>query len=161
MIVLPEYPAPFWEWDALTAAKVIPESLIKARSLDWNEKPLYNGVYVSGENTGVTAFVKRTGTDGAFQAPMYVNPMISHTSAARNKGISLLSAGGKQARIGIDLPMESTLGLITPGMLIQVQPSNNSASWKGLVRATNISAAWGKGLTVNQAIDLERHYGGF
>lgn len=161
LIVLPEYPAPFWEWDALTAAKVIPESLIKARSLDWNEKPLYNGAYVSGENTGVTAFVKRTGTDGAFQAPMYVNPMISHTSAARNKGISLLSAGGKQARIGIDLPMESTLGLITPGMLIQVQPSNNSASWKGLVRATNISAAWGKGLTVNQAIDLERHYGGF
>ena len=161
LIVLPEYPAPFWEWDALTAAKVIPESLIKARSLDWNEKPLYNGVYVSGENTGVTAFVKRTGTDGAFQAPMYVNPMISHQSAARNKGISLLSAGGKQARIGIDLPMENTLGLVTPGMLIQVQPSNNGASWKGLVRATNISAAWGKGLTVNQAIDLERHYGGF
>jgi hypothetical protein len=160
LIVLPDYPAPFWEWDAMTANKIIPESLIKARSLDWNEKPAYNGVYVSGENTGVTALVKRTGTAGDFQAPMYVNPMISHASAARNKGIALLSAGGKQARIGLDLPMESALGLVTPGMLIQVQPSGNGTGWKGLARATSISAAWGNGLTVNQSIELERHYGG-
>jgi hypothetical protein len=160
LTIMPDYPAPFWEWDAITANKVIPESLIKARSLDWNEKPAYNGVYVSGENTGVTALVKRTGTAGDFQAPMFVNPMISHTSAARNKGISLLSAGGKQARIGLDLPMESSLGLVTPGMLIQVQPSGNGTGWKGLARSTNISAAWGQGLTVNQSIELERHYGG-
>lgn len=160
LIVMQDYPAPFWEWDSLTANKIIPESLIKARSLDWNEKPAYNGVYVSGENTGVTAFVKRTGTAGEFQAPMYVNSMISHTSAARNKGIALLSAGGKQASIGLDLPMESSLGLVTPGMLIQVQPSGNGTGWKGLARSTNISATWGQGLTVNQSIQLERHYGG-
>ena len=159
LLVVPDYPAPFWEWDGLTPARTIPESLIKNRSLRWMEKPAYNGVYVSGENTGVTALVKRTGTDGAFQAPMYVNPMISHSSAARNKGISLLSAGGKQARVGMDLPMESSLGLVTPGTLIAVQPTTGGA-WRGLVRSTNISAAWGGGLTVNQALELERHYGG-
>lgn len=159
LIVLPDYPAPFWEWDGLTPAKTIPESLIKTRSLRWTEKPAYNGVYVSGENTGVTAFVKRTGTAGSFQAPMYVDPMITHTSAARNKGISILSAGGKQSMVSLDLPMEPSLGLVTPGTLIAVQPSAGGG-WRGLVRSTAISAAWGKGLTVNQAIDLERHYGG-
>lgn len=159
LIVLPDYPAPFWEWDALTPAKTIPESLIKSRSLRWTEKPAYNGVYVSGENTGVTAFVKRTGTAGSFQAPMYVDPMITHISAARNKGISILSAGGKQSMVSLDLPMEPSLGLVTPGTLIAVQPSAGG-TWRGLVRSTAISAAWGKGLTVNQALDLERHYGG-
>lgn len=159
LIVLPEYPLPYWEWAGATVDKTLPESLIKARSLSWEEKPQYNGVYVSGENTGVTAFVRRTGTDGATQAQMFVSPMISHQLAARQKGIAILSAGGKQARVGLDLPMEPTLGLVTPGMLVQVQ-KDVSNNWRGLVRSTQVQAAWSDGLTITQSIELERHYGG-
>lgn len=159
LIVLPDYPAPFWEWDAATPQATIPRSLIKAQSLSWDEKPAYNGVYVVGEYTGVRGFVRRTGTAGEFQAPMFVSPMISHAAAARSKGISILSAGGKQATVGLDLPMEPSLGLYTPGMLLQVQ-KDAANNWRGLVRSTVITAAWGEGLTVNQALSLERHYGG-
>lgn len=162
LLVLPEYPDAPWDWASATIAKTIPKTLIKNQNLRWTEKPLYNGVYVSGENTGVTAFVKRTGTAGDFQAPMFVNPMISATAAARSKGKAILSAGGKQAQVGLELPMEPTLGLLTPGMLIEVTNGGygTEAAWRGLVRSTAISAAWGDGLTVSQSIDLERHYGG-
>lgn len=162
LLVLPEYPEAAWDWASATIAKSIPKTLIKNQNLRWTEKPLYNGVYVSGENTGVTAFVKRTGTDGAFQAPMFVSPMISASAAARNKGKAILSAGGKQAQVGLELPMEPTLGLLTPGMLIEVTNGGygTEPAWRGLVRSTAISAAWGNGLTVSQSIDLERHYGG-
>lgn len=159
LIVLPEYPLPYWEWAGATVDKTLPDSLIKSRSLSWEEKPFYNGVYVSGENTGVTAFVRRAGTDGAMQAPMFVSPMVSHALAARQKGIAILSAGGKQARVGVDVPMEPSLGLLTPGMLVQVQKDATN-HWRGLVRSTQVSATWSDGLTVTQSIELERHYGG-
>lgn len=162
LIVLPEYPAAAWEWASAAVAKSIPKTLIRNQNLRWAEKPLYNGVYVSGENTGVTALVKRAGTDGAFQAPMYVSPMISASAAARNKGTAILSAGGKQAQVGLELPMEAALGLVTPGMLIEVTNGGYGIepAWRGLVRSTAISASWSEGLTVSQSIDLERHYGG-
>ena len=161
LIVRAEYPRPFWEWAAATADHTIPESLILSRSLDWEEKPVYNGVYVSGELTGVNDLVRRAGTNGAMQAPPFVGPMISDHAAARSKGIAILSASGKQARVGLELPMEPTLGLVTPGMLVQVQ-KDASNNWRGLVNSTQIGAAWGDSdsLTVSQSIELERHYGG-
>lgn len=155
IIVLPDYSVPFWQWASATVDKTIPLSMIKTQSLKWTEKPSYNGVYVSGENTGVTGFVRRYGTDGGFQAPAFVNPMISAEAAARSKGISILSSGGKQASVGLDLPMHEDLGLVTPGMLIEVDPS---APWRGIVRSTSIAATRGSSLTVTQSIELERHY---
>lgn len=161
LIVRSVYPRPFWEWAAATVDRTIPEGLILSRSLDWEERPVYNGVYVSGELTGVNDFVRRTGTNGAMQAPPFVGPMISDHAAARNKGIAILSASGKQARVGLELPMEPTLGLVTPGMLVQVQ-KGASNNWRGLVNSTQIGAAWGDNdsLIVSQSIEIERHYGG-
>lgn len=162
LIVLPEYSLPHWEWAGATPDKVVPKTLIKSQNLQWTEKPLYNGVYVVGERTGVNAFVKRFGTNGAFQAQMFVSPMISHVDAARNKGMSILSAGGKQAQVGLDLPMEPSLGLVTPGMMIEVTNGGygTEPAWRGMVRSTSISATWNQSLTITQSIGLERHYGG-
>ena len=159
VLVRSEYPVPFWEWDAATLDHTIPDALVLARSLDWEERPIYNGVYVSGENTGVNDFIRRMGTDGGMQAQMYINPMITDHAASRHKGIQILSASGKQARVGLDLPMEPALGLVTPGMLIRVQ-KDAATGWRGLVSSTQINADWGDSLTVVQSIELERHYGG-
>lgn len=159
VLVRSEYPVPFWEWDAATLNHTIPDALVLARSLDWEERPIYNGVYVSGENTGVNDFIRRMGTNGGMQAQMYINPMITDHAASRHKGIQILSASGKQARVGLDLPMEPALGLITPGMLIRVQ-KDAATGWRGLVSSTQINADWGDSLTVVQSIELERHYGG-
>lgn len=159
LLVRSLYPQPFWEWDAATPALTIPDALVLARGLNWEERPIYNGVYVSGENTGVNDFVRRTGTNGALQAQMYINPMISDHAASRHKGIQILSSSGKQARVSLDLPMEQALGLVTPGMLIRVQ-KDASNNWRGLARSTQINADWGDSLAVVQTIELERHYGG-
>jgi hypothetical protein len=160
--VRPEYPAPYWEWASYAVDKVLPKSVIKSQSLRWSEKPNYNGVYVSGENTGVLALVKRAGTAGDYQAPMFVNPMISAASAARSKGLSILSSGGRQANVGLQLIMEPTIGLLTPGMIIEVNNAGvgSEAAWRGLVKSTSIAANWSNGLSVTQSINVERHYGG-
>lgn len=162
LLVLPDYPAPPWEWPTTAITKTIPRSLIRSQSMQWEEKPFYTGVYVSGENTGISAFVKRAGTDGSFQAQPVTSPMISDAAAARSRGLSILSSGGKQAQMGIELPMSKALGLVTPGMLIEVANQGFGAvpAWRGLVRSTSISAAWSEGLTVSQTLNLERHYGG-
>jgi hypothetical protein len=161
LLVKSKYPAPYWEWSAATGLLTIPRSFVKRQSLEWHEKPAYNGVYVSGENTGVTAFVKRTGTAGEFQAPMFVNQMISAAAAARNKGMSILSAGGKQATVSLDLPMEASLGLVTPGVMVEVTNGGlgTAPAWRGIVRSSSVAANWGRGLTVNQSLRVERHYG--
>lgn len=159
LIVMPEYEIPYWEWAGATPALTIPDDLVMSRGLDWEERPFYDGVWVSGEATGVSDFVKRTGSSGSNMAPAYVNAMISDHAAARQKGMSILSASGRQARVSLDLPMEPGLGLVQPGMLIQVQ-KDVSNNWRGLVRSTQISASWSESLTVGQTISLERHYGG-
>lgn len=164
LIIRPEYFSGFWEWDAEIPDLILPRALIRSQSLKWTEKPLYNGVYVSGENTGVTALVRKLGTMGDFQAPAYVNPMISHNIAARLKGTSILSSGGKQASVSLEMPMEQSVGLITPGMLIEVVSAGvgpAKPSWRGAITSTSISASWSDTLKVSQSVDVERHYGGF
>lgn len=164
LIIRPEYKQGFWEWDAATPDLLIPRALVMSQNLKWTEKPLYNGVYVSGENTGVTALVRKLGTLGDFQAPAYVSPMISHNIAARMKGTALLSAGGKQASISLAMPMEPSLGLITPGMLIEVVSAGvgpATPSWRGSITSTTINASWSDTLDIKQSVEVERHYGGF
>jgi hypothetical protein len=164
LLVRPEYKLPFWEWDSAVVDKVIPRALIRLQNLKWTEKPLYNGVYVSGVDTGVSAWVKKMGTAGDFLAPDYVNTMISADLAARLKGTAILSAGGKQAMVGLEMPMEYTLGALTPGMLIEVASAGIGPavpSWRGQIYSTNIFADWGDTLTVSQTVEVERHYGGF
>lgn len=164
LIVRPEHNAGFWDWPTETPDLYLPRALIRSQNLKWTEKPLYNGVYVSGENTGVQALVRKLGTPGNFQAPPYVSPMISDNIAARLKGLAILSAGGKQASVGLDMPMEQSVGLITPGMLIEVVSAGVGPSvpeWRGVITSTNINAAWGEALTVSQSVEVERHYGGF
>lgn len=164
LIVAPEYPWASWEIGSATLNKSIPKSLIKMQNTRWQEKPLYNGVYVTGENTGVTAFVKREGTDGAFQAPIFMSPMITTASAARSKGISILSAGGVQASVGLSMPFHADIGVLLPSMVIEITNGgfDSDPAWRSFVRSTSISASRQQsgGLIVEQSVQLERHYGG-
>lgn len=152
VIVVPDYPIASWQWAGATPNKIILPDLVKSESLQWQEKPAYNGVYVEGVTSGVVAFVKRTGTAGENQAETFVDRMTCDQAAARQKGLSILSEGGKQARMSIDLPMHNSIGLLLPSMLIEV-----SSQWRGLVRGVSISVQQ-KGLSITQSVDVERHY---
>lgn len=160
--VLPAYPVAPWNWSATPADLSIPKTLITRRNLSWTERPAYNGARVIGENTGVNALIRLTGTLGDFEAQAYIHQLITANEAATAKGIDILGQGGKQAEVNLDMPMHPDLGLLLPGMLIEVTNGGYGpeAPWKGLMRAVSIAttrAATGE-LTVNKTITLERHY---
>lgn len=161
LLVRADYPVPFWGWAGATVNKTIPKSLVTSRSLQWLEKPAYNGVYVSGQNVGVNDLIRRNGTAGDYLAPMVVDQMIGDSVASALRGTSILSAGGKQASVGLSVPLHASLGVLTPGMLIEVVNGGfgTEPAWRGLIRGVSISAAWNRSLKINQSVEVERHYG--
>lgn len=152
----PSYPEPPWQWASATPDASLPLDVVKTLNLRWQEKPAFNAVYVSGEQAGVVAQVKRSGTAGDVLATMVVDPLITHADAARSRGIAILSDTGKQALVTLELPMLPELGLLSPGLMLSIGAGNTA--WRGLVRSTQVSAQWSEALTVRQSIELERHF---
>lgn len=154
--VLSRYPLAPWEWAAAEPSAVLTESLVTSLGLRWEERPGWNGVYVGGQNQGVLVSIKRAGSDGALQAPMILDPLITEVAAGRERGVTILSAGGKQARVTIELPLlpyPQEPGLLLPGQLVEVQ--DGVETWKGLVTGATVTAGRP---TVRQRLELERHY---
>jgi hypothetical protein len=117
--VLSMYPTAPWEWDTVTPDYILPSSLVQRESIEWQDKPAYNRVYVSGQNVGVLGEVTRTGTAGDLAAPMVVDPLITHAIAARQRGISILADTGRQALVGLRLPVLPETGIIHPGKFVR------------------------------------------
>ena len=151
--VQPQYPKPFWQWQ--TPDLLIADSLILQRSSDYAESPLYDGVYVSGTQQGITAFVRRSGTAGANQAPMVSDDLITDETAARQRGLSVLGAGGKIMNVSLTLPLHEDTGVILPNTLVGV------SDWLGLSTKTAIDVSWQNGLKIRQKISIERHLDDF
>jgi hypothetical protein len=162
LIVSSSYPVPPWDWATTSAELSIPKSIILADSLQWMEKPAYNRVYVTGEREGVNALVRNTDITPDLQAPQYVNRYMTDQYAAREKGKNIISEGGKQALVSINVPLDPTinLGLITPGKLVVItDPTAEETAWKGLTRSITLTAsAADREITVTQAVGIERHY---
>lgn len=159
--ILPTYKFPSWDIDAQVADRTINYDFITHEGFQWNKSPMFNGIYVSGENTGVTALVKRTGTAGDEQMQMVVDQLIVDDPSARQRGIHELSKGGKQATVSIDLPITAETGLLTPGMLIDFEVACAGSCevdivpWRGIVRGISIAAQEAK---VIQTVEFERRF---
>ncbi len=156
LAVQPRYPEAPWRWASLTPDVLLPVDVVKTLNLRWQEKPAYNAVTVCGEREGIIAQVRRAGTAGDMPATMVVDSLITHADAARSRGISILSDTGKQALVTLELPMLPELGLLNPGLMLEI--GAGSTAWRGLVRSTQVSAQWNESLSVRQSIELERHF---
>ena len=152
----PRYPTAPWEWADTTPAVSLPLDAVSTLDLRWQEKPAYNAVYVAGERQGIIGRVVRAGTAGDRVAPLVVDGLITHADAARERGRAILADTGKQALVTLELPLFPETGRLDPGLLLAV--GDGTASWRGLVRATRIAAAWHDSLTVRQTVEVERHY---
>lgn len=137
---LPLYPSVPWTWDTVTPDIVLPADIIARESIRWIDKPLYNRVFISGQEVGVLGQVTRTGTAGNNLAPMVVDPLITETAAARQRGIAILSDTGRQIEMSLRLPILTETGIIEPGAFIEYQDGN--VTRLGLVRSTRIDAGW-------------------
>jgi hypothetical protein len=117
--VLPRYPLPPWQWQQLTPDYVLTADVASQETLQLQEKPHYNRVFVSGESVGVLGQVTRSGTAGDVLAPMVVDRLITATEAARQRGLAVLSDTGRQMEVGLRLPVLDDIGIIVPGALVQ------------------------------------------
>lgn len=130
------------------------DSLITT-GIERRDGPDINSVYVSGTTQGVLAWVKRTGTAGEKLAPLITDPLITHATAAQQRGLSVLGAAGPKHWVSLDLPVltgDSQPGVLDVGQLVQV---NAAQPWRGRVRSVSARAAFGA--EVRQTVTLERH----
>ena len=153
LFVKPRYYKYPWEWPLATPDIELPSSVVETESVQWEEYPQYDGVYVSGVSQGVLAHVRRSGTLGGTLAPMFTDSLITRPEAARMKGSELLSKTGKVATIKLSLPVLPETGIIKPGNLIRY--TDNGESIKGMVKGVQIAARELNSL--RQTIEVEAH----
>ncbi len=116
--------------------------------------PDINAVYVSGTSAGVLALVKRLGSAADKLSLMVTDSLITHTDAARQRGLSILGAAGHKYAVSLDLPVLTGVGqpgVLDVGQLVQV---NASVPWRARVRGVSVQA---KMPTLRQTVTLERH----
>ena len=116
--VLSRYPVAPWDWAGVTPDFELPAAVMSRESIEWRDKPRYNRVYVMGQQAGVNGRVTREGTAGDYLAPTIVDPLITQTAAARQRGVAVLSDTGRIATVGLRLPVLAETGIIKPGSFI-------------------------------------------
>lgn len=143
-----------WGWMTGPADIELAPDAIITEGVDRNDGPDINAVYVSGTTQGLLALVKRSGTAADKLAAMVTDPLITHTIAARQRGLSILGLAGPQYNVTLDLPVltgSGQPGVVDVGQLVQI---NTATPWRGRVRAVSVSA---KRPSLRQSITLERH----
>jgi len=149
--ILPEYPDAPWNWP-VTAHYELPADVMTTESLEWLELPRYNRVYVSGTQGGAMGRVTRAGTDGAMEAPMVVDPLLSAEPAQRQRGTAVLSKTGQVATMGLRLPVLSETGIIVPGKYVRYV--DGGVERFGITRGVRVDVGMPE---VFQTVEVETH----
>lgn len=150
--ILPRYPVAPWDWSGVVPDFSLPSAATTRESVRWLEKPAYNSVYLSGEAQGILAHVTRAGTAGDLLAPMIVDALITHSEAARQRGISVLSDTGPQQLLVLETPVFPGVGIYPVGAFVAF--SDGTDSRRGLVRSVSLNATFP---TVRQTVEIECH----
>ena len=143
-----------WAWGTGAADVELATDALITEAVQRQDGPDINAVYVSGTSAGVLALVKRTGTAADKLSAMVTDPLMTHTDAARQRGLSILGAAGHKYAVSLDLPVligAGQPGVLDVGQLVQV---NTSVPWRGRVRGVSVQA---KLPTLRQTVTLERH----
>lgn len=152
--VLLRYPALPWAWGGVTPDFELPSAVTTREGIEFIDKPRYNRVFVSGQQQGRRVRVTRAGTDGGLLAPMVTDPLITAIEAGRQRGAAVLADTGRQAIVGMGLPVLEATGVITPGKFVLY--TDGAAERIGIVRATSVEVGGG-GANVRQSLTLETH----
>lgn len=153
--LVPRYRALPNEWRLQVPEVEIHIDASMTDSYERADKPPYTGVFVSGQADGALAHVYLAGTSGLELAPMVTDQLMTESAALRQRGESILGAGGPQAVLTFTLPFLTGgqfPGVIEVGWLVRIiEPAKTIY---GVVRAVVINVAFG---VVNQTITLEHH----
>ena len=161
LAVQPRYRISPWNWgeDTTPIDHAIPESMVLSMSVEWRPEPEYNAVYVSGINEVVAVAVQRQGSAGDNPAPDIIEDWLTATDVNTERGRNVLSEGGAQAIVSLDLPltaMGQPPGLILPGQLVEVLETGKP--WIGLCLSTGVSTNGSGAGRVVQTLSIEKHF---
>lgn len=155
--VMPRYRLLPNEWPLSAPDVDIYATAVMTDSFERNDKPSYNGIYVSGQQKGVTCLVKIAGTSGEQAAPLVTDLLITDSVAGQQRGVAELGASGPQATVGMSLPVLTEAG--APGVLELgwiCRVFDGFSKWWGIVRAVTVDVQFP---SVMQTVTLERHLG--
>lgn len=149
--VLPRYPTAPWEWGSVVPDLQLPASAVEVESMDWVDRPAYNGVFVGGIGAGVFGPVTRAGTTGDVLAPQVTHQLITHADAHRQRGLAELADTGRQVHMSLELPVLPETGLILPGKMVRYVADQTRV---GIVRSVSLN--WSSPV-MRQKIGVESH----
>lgn len=153
--VLLRYPTAPWNWASdVTPDYELPSAVTLRESISWADKAEYNRVFVSGSQAGVLGQITRTGTAGDQVAAMVTDALITHSDAARQRGIAVLSDTGRIATVGLSLPVLSSTGVIPPGKFVRYV--DGGVTRLGLTRAVSVEVG-SSSTSLKQTITMEVH----
>lgn len=150
--ILPYYPKPPWEWATATPDIVLPEDVCTTEDIEWSDKAAYNAVWIVGGDGGRREHIKRAGSAADRHAPTVVDPLATDPIMTRQRGLRVLADTGRQALIGIKLPVLEETGIILPGNLIEY--SEQGQTHIGLSRSVSVRWEFPK---CRQTVRIETH----
>lgn len=134
--VLPLFPVPSWDLALQAPDVTIPISVATRESIDWQDLPPINRLFLAGEIGGILAQVTRAGTAGDRVGESIVDPLLTAEQVARQRGIAVLSRTGRVSNISLRMPILT--GILWPGKIARF--ADGATSRTGLVRSVSIDA---------------------
>ena len=148
LTIKPKYKKTFWDSIAIADYdRLIPMSLTKDQSTDYELYPDYNGITLSNDQTGLTGQVKRTGTSADTLLETLNSPLFTVESMGAFGKAQLAKAGMVETH-SLVMPISAEVGECAPGELIAF-----NADWWGIDDSVNVSFTHA---VVNQTIKVER-----
>lgn len=137
--VLHRYPSAPWDWGSVSPDFELPAAVTLHESIEWVDKPIYDRIFVEGQAGGIRGQVTRIGYAGDLLAQPVVDPLITHAGAARQRGRAILSDTGRQATVGLRLPVLAETGVIRPGQFVRYL--EGTTPMLGLVRSVSVEVS--------------------
>lgn len=147
---------PSWGWSSAVPDRILNTSMLERLGSRFEPATQHNKAYVfGGAAGGQGAGVTREGTGGDKPAETIIDPLITDALAGQERGRQVLSQSGNRLIVSMEMaltPANQNPGLLEPGAIVWM----SADGWKGHVTATSISADWKDGLTIRQAVTVER-----
>jgi hypothetical protein len=150
LTIIPLWPTAPWEMATAVPDLTLHDAVITNYSESVTRNPLCDVVWLRGEQQGISAKVKRTGSAGNIPAPDINAQLIVDNQAARIAGTNALADTGDKLNINLTLPVMADLPPAVPGMLIGIR--EGAEVFKGTCDSWSIRAS----VTDRGDIDIEQ-----
>ncbi|MGI2222597.1 hypothetical protein [Shewanella oncorhynchi] len=139
LTIIPRWPTVPWEMATAIPDLTVHDAVITNYSESVSRNPLCDVVWLRGEQQGISAKVKRTGSAGNIPAADISAQLIVDNQAARIAGTNALADTGDKLNVTLSLPVMVDLPPATPGMLIGIR--EGAEVFKGTCDSWSIRAS--------------------